>query len=88
MNPTVDRPRVRQGLLDFLSTISRTDARFDDLDDDLDLIDAGILDSLAMIQIITYLEQEHGVGLTARDFDPYVLGRLGGILCLIEQARR
>ena len=41
-----------------------------DFDDNYDLVDSGILDSLAMISLITYLENEYQIEFDDQDFLP------------------
>lgn len=41
-----------------------------DFDDNYDLVDTGILDSLAMISLITYLENEYQIEFDDQDFLP------------------
>ena len=80
--------RLREELICFLGSISRPGGRMDDVDDDTNLIDAGIVDSFALIQIILHLEQDHGVELQANGIDPNDLGSLAGILGAIKRCRR
>lgn len=42
----------------------------DGFDDDYDLIDSGIIDSLFMMNLVTYLEQEHNVVFGMNDMIP------------------
>ena len=37
---------------------------------DDDLIDSGILDSLAMMQLVSHLEREYGITIPTGDIDP------------------
>lgn len=78
---------ARRHLLDYLGSIARPGRSLEELADDDNLFDAGILDSLAVIQIIVFLEQEHGVDLAARRISPEELGTIGGILRALEPAR-
>ena len=56
--------------------------------DDQNLIDAGVIDSLAMVQIILHLEKDHGVDLLKSGFDPAELASVGGILRAIAAGRK
>lgn len=39
-------------------------------DDDLDLIESGLIDSMAMMSLVSYLEREHGVEFGINDIVP------------------
>jgi acyl carrier protein len=81
-----DRERTREALVRFLGTISRAGQTLDGVGDDVNLVDAGIIDSLAMVQIIVHLEQAHAIDLLASGIDPAELSTIGGILRSIERA--
>jgi acyl carrier protein len=78
--------RRREGLVRFLGMISRAGQTLDGVGDDVNLVDAGIIDSLAMVQIIVHLEQEHAIDLLSSGIDPAELSTIGGILRSIERA--
>ena len=59
----MDRQLTRNDLVSFLNTVTRPGFQVDGIDDDTNLIDAGVIDSLALIQIIFYLEQNHDLHL-------------------------
>ena len=73
-------------LLGFLHTVARPGCLLDDVDDNTNLIDAGIIDSFALIQIILYLEQEYDLRLQTLAIDPGDLGTIDGILAAIARA--
>ncbi len=75
----------RDDLLAFLRTIQRPGRRLEDASDDRSLVDAGLIDSLATLEIIQYLERVHGLDLAARGLDPAEIGTISGILRLIER---
>ena len=82
------REELRTGVVRFLRTIQRPDAPLDgDIDEHASLVESGLIDSLAVMQIITYLEDEHGLDLAAAAFDPESLRSVGGILDLIQQRK-
>jgi hypothetical protein len=43
------------------------------------------LDSLALLQVVTYLEQDYGIRLAEHDIEPDDLRSVDGILSLIER---
>ena len=80
-----ERDRVRSELIEFLGTIARPDSQFDKLANDDNLVDAGVIDSLAVIHIIMYLESAHGVNLAASNIDPTDILSIGGVLDAIAR---
>lgn len=55
------------------------------LGDDDPLVDAGLIDSLALLEIIVLLETEFGVDFSERGVDPDELASITSILDLIER---
>lgn len=82
------REQAHEDLMAFLVTIVRPGVEPSSFSDETNLIDEGIIDSLAVIQIICYLEQNHGINLQTAGVDPNDLGTVSGILGVIEQAGR
>lgn len=76
----------REGLIEFLNTVAKPGSSIDDIDDDTDLIQAGVIDSFALIQIITYLEQNYDLNLQRLGIDPIALGTIGGIIAAISRS--
>lgn len=83
-----DMDGIRATLVRFLGTIVRSGQTLDGVADDQNLIDAGIIDSLAMVQIIVHLEKDHGVDLRMGNIDPTALASVAGILKVIDAARK
>jgi len=83
----MDDATVRSGLVDFLNTVVRPGQNVTTAGDETNLIDAGVIDSLALIQIIYYLETDHGLKLHTLGIDPSDLASIGGILNAIARAR-
>jgi acyl carrier protein len=79
---------TRAELIRFLGTIARSGQTLEGVADDQNLIDAGVLDSLAMVQVIVHLEQAHGVDLRMGSIDPAELSSVSGILKVIDAARK
>ncbi len=82
----MDRQQQRENLIEFLNSVARPGYRADDIDDHSNLIDAGIIDSFALIQIIFHLEQNYGCNLQALGIDPADLGSINGMLTAIARA--
>ena len=83
MNAT--RESRRQALLQFLRTIQKAGLPVESLSDADRLVASGLIDSLAILQIVTYLEMNYGVDFSMRGVSPEELGSIGGILDLMEQ---
>ncbi len=81
-----NRQQQHEHLVGFLNTVARPGFQVDGVDDDTNLIDAGIIDSFALIQVILYLEQEYDLRLQALGIDPVDLGTIDGILAAIARS--
>ena len=56
----------------------------DGLLDDLDLIETGILDSMAVLKLISYLEMECNITIDPEDLDPEKLNTIDKISGLVS----
>lgn len=83
-----DREARRQALLTFLRTIQKAGKPVESLSDTDRLVASGLIDSLAILQIVTYLEATYGIDFSLRGVSPEELGSIGGILDLIEQEKK
>lgn len=79
------RLRRRQELVRFVRTIQKPNASVDTLRDDQGLTAVGLIDSLAILQIVLYLEETYGIDFAISGVDAEQLGTIGGILDLIER---
>jgi acyl carrier protein len=82
---TGDRVQQRDNLLRFVRTIQKPNVSVDNLGDHEGLSAVGLIDSLAILQIVLYLETTYGIDFSAMGVDPEQLGTIGGILDLIER---
>ena len=73
---------TRDQLVDFIRTIARPDSDLEAVGDEENLVEAGVVDSLAVVQMIVYLETEHRLNIAA--VDPAELVSIQGILNVIE----
>ena len=81
MTEPLPRPEeLRRQLVAYLQTIARPGADFSTVADDTNLFDGGLLDSLSVIQIIEYLEQQYGLRFGGLGLDPRELASLAGIM--------
>jgi len=71
----------------FLRTIQKPGKALDSVGTDEPLVASGLLDSLAIMQVVVYLEENYGIDFAANGFDPDRLASMGGIVALIEQER-
>lgn len=58
------------------------------LDEHERLVASGLIDSLSILQIISYLENTYGIDFSSRGVDPEQLGSVGNILDLIEEQKK
>ena len=74
---------TRDELIEFLRTVARPDGDVDSIADTDNLMDSNIIDSLAIIQIVMYLETDHQLDVGA--IDPTQLVSIAGILGVLDQ---
>ena len=55
------------------------------LDDDTPLLTSGLLDSLAIVKLLEFLDKEFGVSVGDVDFDPENFESVAAICALIER---
>ncbi len=78
----------RQDLLQFLRSIQKAGMPVESLKDSDRLVDSGLIDSLAILQIVTYLEATYDLDFSVNGVSPEELGSIGGILGVIEKENR
>ena len=74
-----------QNILGFLRTIQKPNKPLDSISQSDNLVTSGLIDSLAIIQIVVYLENTYNVDFTERGIDPERLASIESILDLIEE---
>ena len=82
---TGTREQRREDLKVFLRSIQKPDLPIDRLRDDDGLVASGLIDSLAMLQIVLYLESTYKIDFSVTGVDPERLRSMASILDLIEQ---
>ncbi|MBA3884018.1 MAG: hypothetical protein H0X73_15245 [Chthoniobacterales bacterium] len=82
------RDERKENLLSFLRTIQKAGRPIGSLRENERLVTSGLIDSLAILQIVTYLETSYDIDFALRGVDPEQLGSIGGILDVIEQENR
>ena len=80
MGTIMEPERMKTDLINFLRTIQRPDFPLQEIDGDLSLVQSGLIDSLALLQIITYLEQTYGIDFREKGIDPGELRSVNAIL--------
>lgn len=78
----------RHDLLQFLRSIQKAGLPVESLADDARLVQTGLIDSLAILQIVMYLEATYGLDFSTSGISPEELGSIGGILGVIEKERQ
>ncbi len=81
----MDREHCKADLTQFLQTIQRPDRPMSSIDDDDGLVESGWVDSLALLQIITYLEETYHIDFRQSGLLPGELRSISAILDLIER---
>ena len=81
----MSRSANREQLLTFLETIRWPDVAAASLDDGDNLVDVGLIDSLAVLQIVLFLESEFGINFASTGVDPGRLYTVSSILDLIDE---
>lgn len=81
----MDRAAHKAKLLAFLRTIARPGRPPEGLDEQDGLVRSGLLDSLAVLEIVGYLEREYRIDFVRRGINPAELGSIGRLLDLIER---
>ena len=78
----------RERLLAFLEGIRRPEKPISSIRDDDNLVTAGLIDSLAVLEIVMFLETEFSVDFSATGVDPTRLMSIPSILEVIERHGR
>lgn len=81
------RDARRSELHAFLRGIQRAGRPVETFRDDERMVAAGLIDSLAILQVVSWLETTHGIDFAESGIDPERLGTIGGILDVIEERR-
>ena len=79
---TIDKSR------DLLRSLLVAKGDVADFTDEESLLRDGRLDSIAIIEVVTLLEAEHGIDFGAADFDPFALTSAAGITRFVEKNGR
>ncbi len=83
-----DQASGRERLLAFLEGIRRPDKPVSSIRDDDNLVAAGLIDSLAVLEIVMFLETEFSVDFSATGVDPTRQMSIPSILEVIDRHGR
>lgn len=81
----MDRQQRKTDLIQFLRTIQRPDSPIKEINEGQRLVESGLIDSLAILQIVLHLERTYNIDFREKGIDPGDLQSVGGILDLIER---
>ena len=79
------RAQRKRDLLRFLRSIQKAGMPVESIGEQDRLVATGLIDSMAVLQIVLYLEQSYGMDFSVIGVDPEQLGTIGDILNLIER---
>ncbi|MGH7299761.1 MAG: hypothetical protein ACREKQ_12530 [Candidatus Rokuibacteriota bacterium] len=79
------RQRHRERVIDFLRTIQKPDRPLDAVAETDSLVESGLIDSLALLEIVAFLEEQYRIDFAAIGLEPEQLTSVSGILDLIER---
>lgn len=82
------RQRHRERVLQFLRTIQKPDQPLDAVAETDSLVESGLIDSLALLEIVAFLEEQYRIDFAAVGLEPEQLTSVSGILDLIEREAR
>ena len=80
------REQRKRDLLRFLRDIQKAGMPVESFGEQDRLVATGLIDSMAVLQIVLYLEQSYGMDFSEIGVDPEQLGTIGNILDLIERS--
>ena len=76
---------TRETIRNFLHVLLAEYGETSDFSDDTSLVISGMLDSLAVLRIVVFLEQEFGLDLSDQGFDQNDFDSVNSIIRLIER---
>jgi acyl carrier protein len=82
------RQRHRERVLEFLRTIQKPDRPLDSVAETDSLVESGLIDSLALLEIVAFLEEQYRIDFATVGLEPEQLTSVSGILDLIEREVR
>ena len=83
---SASREKLLADLKQFLRTIQKPNKPVESVGEDERLVASGLVDSLAIMQIVVYLEEQYNIDFAASGFDPDRLATMASIVDLIVEA--
>jgi acyl carrier protein len=85
---SASRDQLLDALKQFLRTIQKPNKPVESVGVDERLVASGLVDSLAIMQIVVYLEEQYNIDFAAGGFDADRLSTMASIVDLIAEAGR
>ena len=82
----MSRDEIRKVLLEFLDTISADDIAHLGADEDIPFEESGLIDSLSMLEIVSFLETRFSIDFSHTGIDADNVGSVAKILDLVERS--
>ena len=82
----MNRDEIKRMVCTFLDTVATTDVSTFETDESIAFEDSGLIDSLSMLEIVAFLEDQFGIDFSHIGIDPEYLGSISRILKLIDSA--
>ena len=76
----------KRDLLRFLRSIQKAGMPVESIGEHDRLVATGLIDSMAVLQVVLYLEQTYGMDFSQIGIDPEQLGTIGSILDLVDRS--
>ena len=76
----------KRDLLRFLRSIQKAGMPVESIAEHDRLVATGLIDSMAVLQVVLYLEQTYGMDFSQIGIDPEQLGTIGNILDLVDRS--
>jgi acyl carrier protein len=78
------RAAARAELCEFLATIAVGECNFAEENDELPFYESGMVDSLSMLELVSFLERRFAIDFSRIGIDVVSLGSIANILDLID----
>ena len=82
----MSRDEIRKVLLEFLDTICANDLAGLGIDEDVPFEESGLIDSLSMLEIVSFLETRFSIDFSQIGIDADNVGSITNILDLVERS--
>jgi acyl carrier protein len=79
---------LKERIKEFIRTEVNPDLDLKALGDDEPLIESGIIDSLGILKIMAFLDEEFGIDLSAQEIKPENFKNVATIFSLVENSRK